>query len=353
MKRRDFIRYCGALLTSMAFGHKPAHAKWIDTAARGEMPKGMLVIDAHSHPLLFPCYPPPGWCDEASTPEKIAQLKMNASCFAVVGDRSNGDLVPYADILKNLDNILALEEKGEIRIIRRHSDLPRDVHSPHYVPGALLGVEGSVFIGDDLDKLDELYGLGVRLMTVMHYRQEDIGDIMTRPPVNNGLTEKGVRIVEKMCSLGIIIDAAHAHVNTLGPITEIARAHGLPVIDSHTCLSPAPVPVITRRRSFYEMEMVVRTGGVIGLWPVKYFDRNTFQDWAKEIRAIADRFGIEHVGLGTDGGGIGYLAELIDGYDSILDLPKLVDAMYGEGFKRQEIEAYFGGNLSRVIKAYK
>lgn len=355
MNRRDFIRYCGAVLASTAFGHKPVYAKWIDVTARGEMPLGMMVIDAHSHPLLFPCYPPPGWCDLASTPEKITQLKMNASCFAVTGDSSSGRIIPYDEILQNLNNILALEEQGELKIIRRHSDLPHDVYSPHYVPGALLGVEGIMFIGD---KLDELYGLGVRLMTLMHYHQGEVGDIMTQPPVNGGLTDMGKAIVEKMCSLGIIIDAAHAHVNTLKPMTDIALAHGLPVIDSHTGLIPTTLPQRGRLRTFDEMEMVVRTGGIVCLWPLQViinplnYKKTTFEDWAKEIRTIADRFGIEHVGIGTDGGGIGYLGTLINGYESILDFPKLVDAMDKEGFKRQEIQAFFGGNMLRVMKAY-
>ena len=72
MDRREFIRVCGAVLASTAFGHRPAFAKWIDTTTHGQMPRGMVIIDAHAHPLLFPCTP--SWCDVASTPEKIAQL---------------------------------------------------------------------------------------------------------------------------------------------------------------------------------------------------------------------------------------------------------------------------------------
>jgi microsomal dipeptidase-like Zn-dependent dipeptidase len=74
----------------------------------------------------------------------------------------------------------------------------------------------------------------------------------------------------------------------------------------------------------------------------------TIDDWAEENYAMKERLGIEHIGLGTDGGGV--LPEMVEGYKSILDLPKLVDAMGEVGFKRSEIAAYMGGNLFRVIK---
>jgi microsomal dipeptidase-like Zn-dependent dipeptidase len=41
---------------------------------------------------------------------------------------------------------------------------------------------------------------------------------------------------------------------------------------------------------------------------------------------------------------------MVDGYESILDLPKLVNAMSGVGFTRREINAYMGKNLFRVLE---
>jgi microsomal dipeptidase-like Zn-dependent dipeptidase len=101
------------------------------------------------------------------------------------------------------------------------------------------------------------------------------------------------------------------------------------------------------------MEMIAATGGIICTWPLKWVredgsGRLTIDDWAEENYAMKERLGIEHIGLGTDGGGV--LPEMVEGYKSILDLPKLVDAMGEVGFKRSEIAAYMGGNLFRVIK---
>jgi microsomal dipeptidase-like Zn-dependent dipeptidase len=41
---------------------------------------------------------------------------------------------------------------------------------------------------------------------------------------------------------------------------------------------------------------------------------------------------------------------MVDGYTSILDLPKLIAAMYRAGFHEWEIELYMGGNFRRVLE---
>ena len=99
--------------------------------------------------------------------------------------------------------------------------------------------------------------------------------------------------------------------------------------------------------------MITETGGIVCTWPFGWYvdeshHRMSFLDWAKENLEIAREIGIEHKGLGTDGGG--QLPQLIEEYGSILDLPKLVEAMDEVGFKRKEIGAYMGGNLFRVVK---
>jgi len=153
----------------------------------------------------------------------------------------------------------------------------------------------------------------------------------------------------------MIVDAAHAHKDTLGDITALAIIHKVPIIDSHTGLIHGST-LGSRRRTIGEMEMIAETGGVVCTWPSQACNsrgecsRTTFIDWAAEIKEIAGSIGITHVGLGTDGGGIGSLGKLIDGYESILDLPKLVKAMEEAGLKRSDIAAYMGRNIETVMR---
>jgi len=47
--------------------------------------------------------------------------------------------------------------------------------------------------------------------------------------------------------LGIIVDVAHAHYNTLQGIAEIARTNRVPIIDSHTSFTGRENPYGTTR----------------------------------------------------------------------------------------------------------
>jgi microsomal dipeptidase-like Zn-dependent dipeptidase len=59
------------------------------------------------------------------------------------------------------------------------------------------------------------------------------------------------------------------------------------------------------------------------------------------------RLGMDHVGLGTDGGGG---VHCIDGYYDVRDLVHLVDAMQEVGLSHEDIKSYMGGNFYRVLR---
>ena len=349
MNRREFLKYTFSICASIPLGNTVTYGSYLKGNAKSNL-AGMTVIDAHAHPDHFQST---SSNDETSTLEKIKQLKMNASCFAGVGD-STSSAVSFEDLVNQLLYVKGLEGQGEVKIVRKYSNLPRTVRPPSNPPGAILAVEGATPLGEDLNKVDELYEYGVRIITLMHYQVNAFGDIMTAGPVNGGLTDIGKQMVERMMDLGIIVDVAHAHYNTLQGIAEIARTNGVPIIDSHTSLTGRENPYgTTRLRTLEEMEMVAETGGVVCTWPLAWWvdethHRTTFSDWATENGKIAKQIGSNHIGLGTDGGGS--LPELIEGYSSILDLTKLVDAMHGVGFSQSGVKAYMGGNLSKVIK---
>ena len=102
------------------------------------------------------------------------------------------------------------------------------------------------------------------------------------------------------------------------------------------------------------MEIIANTGGLIGTWPLCWGtasggpDRLTIKDWAKENYALKNHLGIRHIPLGTDGGGL--LPDRVEGYNSILDLPKLIEDMMDVGFTIQEIEMYMGRNLFKTLR---
>ena len=360
MNRRQFLRYsalCGLLASSGRF----FPLVQTPSASADDKPflKGLQMIDAHAHPdgYAYGSHQ----TDNTSTLKAIKKLGMAASCFAAIGDLvflSQGHVsgTEYHSTKAQLEWWLkGIVKSGKVKLVLKASDVPAalDANTP---PGAILAIEGGDALKGNLDTVNEFYGMGVRMITVIHYRNNELGDTMrmrrnlSPGPPSNGLTPAGRKVVERMQELGVVVDVAHAHTNTLIQIAEISSK---PLVDSHTnpCAIEDPVQC-GRSRTWKDMELVAKTGGVICTWPMGYArggtTRVTFSDWAKEILEMKKRLGMEHVGLGTDGGG--NLPSFIERYRDICDLPKLVKAMQEVGFSNEEIAAYMGGNFYRVLK---
>ena len=98
--------------------------------------------------------------------------------------------------------------------------------------------------------------------------------------------------------------------------------------------------------------MIAKTGGVVCTWPMAFTRsgqmRRTFSDWAREILEMKKKLGIDPVGLGTDGGG--NIPRLIEGYRDVGDLPKLATAMEKVGLTPEEVRAYMGSNVRRLLQ---
>lgn len=311
--------------------------------------KGFRVIDAHAHPDHFylPNLSPP---DNSSSLATITNVSMAASSFAAVGDllfrttgNTNGD--EYANTFTQLNQVTNLASQGKVKIIRTTADIPL-ASSSTVAPGAILSIEGGDALMGDPEKLVDFYNFGVRILTLFHYRNNQFGDIMTASEgLNFGLTAKGAQAVAKMEGLGMVVDVAHASTQTLSDICGLAKK---PVIDSHTSINRSTNPLgPSRLRTWAEIEKIASTGGLVCLWPLATGTRLTLADWASEIKAVKANIGIEHVALGTDGGGV--LPAMVSGYQSVADLPKLADAMRNIGLSESDLKAFFGGNMLRVL----
>ena len=186
-------------------------------------------------------------------------------------------------------------------------------------------------------------------------RNNDLGDVMSPRtgrdpgPANGGLTATGESVVVRVQSLGLLMDLAHASRETVQDLVVLSTK---PVIDSHASPHyPSDPNSWKRLRPWDEMEWIASTGGVVCTWPIAYnvggVVRQTFDQWALEIVDMKNHLGMAHVGLGSDGGGV--LPPYITGYNRIADLSHLAEAMLRAGLGEDDIRAYFGGNLKRVL----
>jgi membrane dipeptidase len=213
-----------------------------------------------------------------------------------------------------------------------------------------LAIEGGDAFEGSLDKINVFYDLGVRMTTLVHFQNNEIGDVMRAwpgkdpGPYRGGLSDFGHKAIERMENIGMVVDVAHASPATFKDILSAATK---PVIDSHTNAC-AKENGCGRMRSWKEMELVARNGGVTCTWPMAYktLPRRTVADWAGEILEMKRNLGIEHIGLGTDGGG--YLRHKVEGYQDERDIGNLAAAMLETGLAKEDVAAYMGGNVLRV-----
>lgn len=360
MNRRHFIRCSATLGISMALGAVPFRRAFAASSpsADSTVLNGILIADAHAHPDQF-YENNPRIIDRTSTLASIIESKMALSVFAAVGDlaylkQGRGAQTEDLSPKTQLERVRRLASQGKIKLVLRSSDLPTTWGSSP--PSAVLAIEGGDPLEGKVDRLRDFYNLGVRLITLVHYRNNELGDATTAYPgttlgrANNGLTPAGRKIVEEMQNLGMVADVAHAQMKTLIQVAEISRK---PIIDSHTCpCKSSDASQCGRTRTWKEMELIARTGGIVCTWPLgrnrEGVSRKTFTDWAQEILEMKRNLGIEHVALGTDGGGT--LPDLIEGYRDVRDLGKLAAGMLAVGLPREDVALYMGGNFIRVLK---
>jgi membrane dipeptidase len=219
----------------------------------------------------------------------------------------------------------------------------------------VLGLEGADAIGRDVDNVDGLFELGVRVMGPIHMSDNQLGTTclpwqryigplpMGRRRAGAGLTALGRLVVDRAQSLGILVDVAHADPTTLLDITAAASR---PVACTHT--GARARQDFARFLSDDELRAVAGTGGVIGLWPYCHRGRGAADvaDLVAHARHIAEAVGPEHVCIGTDLNGV---PGLMAGYRGERDLPVLTAALLAGGFTEPEVVGILGGNALRVF----
>jgi len=320
-------------------------------------------VDTHSHPGRFflknlPYETPTTRAFGAPFEEKtIADLNaghVSATVMAAVSDMALLEMTPteglraarefepgeaYADYRRQLTELKALVSARELAAGRTPSDICAAERLGR--TAAVFAVEGGDFIEDKLDRVREAFREGVRVITVVHYHVNQIGDIQTQAPVHDGLTPLGKTIVAEMNRSGIIVDLAHA---TFAVAKDVIAASTKPAMISHSNLL---TPQISHPRliSAEHAKLVADAGGIIGSWP-SGIGQTTFADYIDSIRRLVDTVGIDHVSIGTD-----MDANFKPVLRSYRDWSLIPAALLARGMRDDEVAKIMGENFLRVFKA--
>jgi len=123
---------------------------------------------------------------------------------------------------------------------------------------ALMGMEGGHMIDDDLRLLRDYASLGVRYLTLTHFKNNNWADSSTDKPAHNGLTPFGKDVVRELNRLGVMVDISHVADKTFYDALEITKA---PAIASHSsCRAIANHP---RNMTDDMLRALAKNGGVV------------------------------------------------------------------------------------------
>lgn len=183
----------------------------------------------------------------------------------------------------------SLSLEHSIPIIRSSGDIDMDRLS------FLLALEGTDTLVKPADVL-LLRELGVRSIGITWNYDTKFG-ASCHSRHDYGLTGSGEDLVGICNDSGIIVDLAHSSRKT---ILDVCRISSRPVIFSHG--NSRSVYSNVRNIDDECIEAVASTGGIIGITaiPTTLSEAPQVEDMVRHATYIGDRFGWDHVGIGTD-----------------------------------------------------
>jgi membrane dipeptidase len=306
-----------------------------------------------------------------------------------------GDVTGQPAVKRALDLIDAVHKAvkahpNELMLATTAADV-RLAAAEHKI-AALMGMEGGHMINDDLAQLRKYAALGVRYLTLTHFKNNNWADSSTDTPAHNGLTPFGKSVVRELNTLGMMVDISHVADKTFYDALAITRA---PVIASHS--SARAIANHPRNMTDDMMRAVAKNDGVIMInyhagflseaFRVASEKKNGTVDVAMAAmskkcggneacttmeseridheamangtlpkvtwEAIVDHLdhavkvaGAAHVGLGSDFDG----ATMPLGMEDASKLPKITEALVRKGYSDGDIEKILGGNILRVME---
>lgn len=279
----------------------------------------MLYCDSHieffHHPDDLAQLPKPEFLQEQVNPTLIERVRPSlffAALYVEEGEKA------WERLLWVLDSYQKAAQKNGWIIIKDKTDLQ--------LPGIkmILHIENLHAIGDDLDKIDHLHSKGIRSVGLTHNHQNKFAGGSLTSEV--GLSPLGGQAIEKIESLGMILDFAHLSTQAFKDVFK--KFESIPFV-SHTGIqgvynSPRNLPDEI-------LDLIKERGGYVGVGVAGSFlapKGGAVSDLVDQFKYAIERIGVEKVGIGSDlGGTISYLPE---GLGSIMDIFDLEKYLPGE-----------------------
>lgn len=251
-----------------------------------------------------------------------------------------------------------------------------------------LGMENGIPLEHDLKNIRFFFDRGIRYLTLVHTRDNALGDAsFDTTHTWGGLSPFGRDVIAEMNRVGMIVDVSHM---TDSALAQAVRLSSAPVVASHSSCR-AFTPGLERNMSDEMIRLLAGRGGVVQInfgsmflvdglrqrtaavsaeinaylreHNLHYLDEAAMEfyrsfrkskgipyadvrDVALHIDHVVKLVGVEHVGLGSDFEGLG--DDLPTGLKDVSGYPNLIRELLLLGYDEAAIEKICSGNFLRV-----
>jgi len=272
-----------------------------------ELARKCVVISLHDHPVA--------WTDNMEEVFEYnregrhfaAYQGMSASCLDAVFDNLMDGVCTinskggwkWADVLHDLGMRLCdLAHQDFVIRCERVDDILR-AHREGKI-ALIPTIESCTMIENELDRVDILFGFGVRMMGLVYSESNVLGSGL-KEKSDGGLTYFGHQVVERMNKIGIVIDVSHCGEQTA---MDAIQASKDPIIMSHT--GARALWDAKRLRTDEVIKACAEKGGVIGIEAAPHTtitrknEEHSIESFMEHFEYVKDLAGIDHVGFGPD-----------------------------------------------------
>jgi membrane dipeptidase len=229
----------------------------------------------------------------------------------------------------------------------------------------VLALEGMPGIADDVELLETVHRLGVRIGSVAHFGRSAFADGSGEDAAGSRLTRTGIRALAEMERIGMLFDISHLGAGGVDHVLELATR---PVLATHSSVRA----LFDHHRNLTDAQIagVAESGGVVCVnffAPYLHESEYTIDTLIDHFERVASVGGIEHVAMGPD-----FVREVladttapccvqttiegvpadryIPGLEGPAGLPLVTEALVRRGWREDDILAVLGGNLQRFLR---
>ena len=210
---------------------------------------------------------------------------------------------------------------------------------------AMLTVEDGVPVDGKIQRVQEFYDRGVRMVALTWNYENSIGFPCSDDPEKHmlGLKPFGLEVVSKMDELGMVIDTSHL---SEGGFWDIVKHGKKPFVASHSCARA----LCDHRRNLTDeqLKIIFESGGVVGLNLYDAFLGERLSGYDDLLRHVDNMYkagGEGNVALGSDFDG----CDTDERFNNVSDMPRFYDYIAAH-LSRNDADGIFYGNAARFFE---